>query len=165
MHAVLTTWLSRTVLQVAMGPPTTLFPILLTLLCECFHSISELTANSQATSDTSLHPLNHLTAIFFKTSTFFLLPIHHPPSRGIYVSYVYPFSLTFIYPCAFMWAWRWWLLPQLLPTFPSERLLPLLTVLQPAAQAEFNIPTITLFLPRSPQAPVSYPARLLIDLN
>ena len=151
--------------MIAMGPPATLFPILLTLLGECFHSILVLTANSQATSDTSLHPLNHLTAIFFKTSTFFLLPIHHPPSHGIYVSCIYPFSLAFIYPCVFMQGWRWWLLLQLLPTFPSERLLPSLRVLQPAAQGEFNPPTTTSSLPRSPQGPASYPAPLLIDLN
>lgn len=88
--------------QIAIGSPTTLFLTLLTLLCECFHSISVLTASSQATSDTSLHPLNHLTAIFFKTSTFFLLPIHHPPPCDIYVSCIYPFLLAFIYPCVFM---------------------------------------------------------------
>lgn len=33
-------------------------------------------------------------------------------------SCIHPFSLTFIYPCAFRQPWRWWLLLQLLPTFP-----------------------------------------------
>lgn len=65
-------------LQIAMGPLTTLFPNFM-LVCKRFHSISVLTANFPATSDTFPQPLNHLTAIFSKTSTFCLLPIYHPP--------------------------------------------------------------------------------------
>lgn len=61
-----------------MGPPPTLFPNFM-LLCKRFHSISVLTADFQAAPDTFPHPLNHLTAIFFKTSTFCLLAIYHPP--------------------------------------------------------------------------------------
>lgn len=103
-------------LQIAVGPPTALFPNLM-LLCKRFHSISVLTANFQAASDTFPHPLNHLTAIFFKTSTFCLLPIYHPPF--LHLSFFTHFHL----PRAFRQPWRWWLLLQPLPTFPSVRLL------------------------------------------
>lgn len=85
-----------------MGLPTALFATLFALLGECFHSISVLTTNFQAAPDKSLHSLNHLTEIFFKTSIFSLLLIHHPPFCGIYVSCIYPFSPIFISSCAFV---------------------------------------------------------------
>lgn len=119
------------------------------LLSKRFHSISVLTANFQAASDTFPHPLNHLTAIFFKTSTFCLLPIYHPPFLHLC------FSL-FIYPCAFRQPWRWGLLLQLLPTFP--RLLPSLMALPRAAEGELNPATTTLYLSGSLQVTPFYPA-------
>lgn len=75
----------------------------------------------------------------------YFLPPSHPSSSLLW----YLWILAVTYPCVFMQVWRWLRLLQLLPVFLKERLLPLLTVLPPAAQGEFNSPTCTLSLLRS----------------
>lgn len=74
----------------------------LMFLCKRFHGISALTAHFQAAPDTFPHPLNHLTATFFKTSTFCLLPICHSPF--LHLSFFTHFHL----PCALGQPWGCW---------------------------------------------------------
>lgn len=149
--------------QIAMGPPTTLFLMLFALLWECFHSISVLTANFQATSDTSFYPLNHLTAIFYQTTAFSLLPIHHPPSCGIYVPCIYPFSPAFISPCVFLPGVEM-MSTSLTPHHMSQGEAPTIADSFTASWA-VNAATTPLSLPQPPQGPASHSASLLIDLK
>lgn len=83
----------------------------------------------------------------------YFLPPSHPSSSLLW----YLWILAVTYPCVFMQVWRWLRLLHLLPVFLKEKLLPLLTVLPPAAQGEFNSPTSTLSLLRSPRSRF-YPA-------
>lgn len=140
-----------------MGPPTTLFPNFM-LLCKRFHSISALTANFQAASHTFPHPLNHLTAIFFKTSTFCLLPICHPP-------FLHPSFFThFHLPLCLQAAMEMMAPSAASPHISSVRLLPSLMAWQTAAERELNPATTTSYLSGSLQEPAFYPAPLFIEL-